>query len=180
MSHVSGKRLLHVIGSTVSALELAGRWDVEQERACMAGLLHDVGRNIPPDAIKAYLEARGEDIPGVDRDFPNIWHGLYAAAVLRHELGIDDPEMRDALVWHSTAAPVMTTLQKIVFISDSIEPTRVFPGAGEIRRLADIDLDKALAWTLESKYNHLKINNTAIHSRLVQARIYYCGDNVSE
>ena len=38
----------------------------------------------------------------------------------------------------------MTTLEKIIYVADYMEPNRKFPGVDELRRLAYEDLDKAL------------------------------------
>jgi predicted HD superfamily hydrolase involved in NAD metabolism len=172
-SHIKDQRLLHCIGMVLAGLELATRWNVDLEKAYLVAILHDVGRYLTPEEMLSYIEKHGGGIPDEDQDFPQLWHGSYAAEVLRHELGIRDEELAHALIWHSTGEAGMTTLQKVVFLADSIEFTRDFEGVGELRKLADIDLDKTLLRTIEKKYNYLKTHGTAIHPRLTRARDYY-------
>ena len=44
----------------------------------------------------------------------------------------------------------MSTLEKVVYLADAIEPNRIYPGVDELRRMADEDLDKACLMSLKS------------------------------
>lgn len=55
-----------------------------------------------------------------------------------------------------TGRPEMTLLEKIVYVADYIEPKRdKAPNLGEIRKLAFIDLDRALLKILQDTLNYL-------------------------
>ena len=44
----------------------------------------------------------------------------------------------------------MSTLEKVVYLADAIEPNRFYPGVDELRRAAEEDLDKACLMSLKS------------------------------
>ena len=70
---------------------------------------------------------------------------------------IDDEEIIDAILYHTTGRPGMSLLEKIVYIADYIEPGRNHaPNLGEIRELCFADLDEALLKILEDILVHLK------------------------
>ncbi|MCD6385026.1 bis(5'-nucleosyl)-tetraphosphatase (symmetrical) YqeK [Candidatus Sumerlaeota bacterium] len=164
---------MHSIGVVVVGLELAEQWDVEFEKVYIAGLLHDCGRYIPPEQLRHQLASFGEEIPAEDREFPQLWHCLYGAAVLRYQLRINDSELYNAIWWHSTGEARLTPLQKIIFLADSIEPTREFQGVAELRKLAYIDLDIAMAKAVEMKLCYLNSHGITVHPRLLRAYRFY-------
>ena len=45
---------------------------------------------------------------------------------------------------HTTGRAEMTTLEKIIYLADLIEPTRSYPGLGELREAAFRSLDEGM------------------------------------
>lgn len=171
--NLDNRRLLHTLGTLITGLELAELYSADLFSVCITALCHDIGRNITPELIKQRLVDSAEPIPEEDKPFPQLWHCNYAALVLKSELGIAQPELLQAVLWHSTGEAEMTTLQKIIFLADYIEPTRNFEGVTELKRLATIDLDRALALALKMKLNYLRAKGGNIHPRLIRAYNFY-------
>lgn len=68
----------------------------------------------------------------------------------------------------------MTTLEKIVFLADYIEPGRSQPGVERIRQLATEDLNVAVAQTLSDTVAYLGAKgNGDIHPDTLAAYEYY-------
>jgi predicted HD superfamily hydrolase involved in NAD metabolism len=65
----------------------------------------------------------------------NLWHSIVAPIEAKDKLGIDDDEILDAIRWHTTGKEDMSTLTKIIYIADMIEPGRNFDGVDEIKIL---------------------------------------------
>ena len=63
----------------------------------------------------------------------------------------------------------MTTLEKILYIADYMEPNRDFPGVETLRHLAYTDLDKALKTGLEMTLQMLQKNNQEISPASAEA-----------
>ena len=61
----------------------------------------------------------------------------------------------------------MTTLAKVVFLADMIEPGRDFPGVEELRRLAAKDLDAAMLTAYSNTIKYLLDGNLLIHPRCI-------------
>ena len=61
----------------------------------------------------------------------------------RHIFGECD-EVYDAIYWHTTGKANMTLMEKILYISDYMEPQRSFDGVETLRELTERDLDAAL------------------------------------
>lgn len=70
----------------------------------------------------------------------------------------------------------MTNLEKIVFLSDYMEPSRrMIPGLTQIRKLAFEDLDLAVYTMLHNTLNYLKSNGQIIDNTTNEAYEYYRG-----
>ena len=92
-----------------------------------------------------------------------LWHAPVGAHLVEKEAGVTDPDVLDAIRYHTSGRPDMTLLEKIVYVADYIEPGRIFPGAKEVRELAKQDLDKALLQSLSNTIMFLLKKNQAIY-----------------
>ena len=64
----------------------------------------------------------------------------------------------------------MTTLEKIVYLADMIEPNRTYPGVESIRAAARLDLDAGTELALERTICHLQEEGFAVCEDSVRAR----------
>jgi len=137
------KRFNHSLNVAEAARALAERYDEDEERAYICGLLHDIEKNSPEEEQKEYM-LRFSDIPEVVVKTPKLWHAAAGAAFVRDELKINDPEMISAIKYHTTAKAGMTMLEKIIYIADFISDERDYPGVDEVREAAFDDINKAI------------------------------------
>ena len=63
----------------------------------------------------------------------------------------------------------MTLLEKIIYMADYIEPTRVFEGVDELRRLAYENIDLAVIRGLQMSLEDLKLRDSMPHENSVKA-----------
>ncbi|HAL74452.1 MAG TPA: nicotinate (nicotinamide) nucleotide adenylyltransferase [Clostridiales bacterium] len=134
------KRLLHSLNATVYALHLARIHAVDLTQAGVAALLHDCAKCLPRHETQMYARLMGDDAL-LDRE---LAHGPAGAWLARERFGVDDPAILRAIHYHTTGSPGMTSLDKIIFIADKVEPARTYDNLDEIRRLVEFDLDAAL------------------------------------
>jgi predicted HD superfamily hydrolase involved in NAD metabolism len=149
------KRLLHVLGVTHTLAALAAGHGLGVERGALTGLLHDQSKEFTPEAIRKDLERWGVEIPPEDLDHPKVWHGLHAAHWARVELGVEDPEVLEAVTLHTTSDADAGPLTRAIYVSDFCEPGRSNPEAPAIRRIARDDLDEAYRRVLAAKTRHM-------------------------
>jgi len=68
----------------------------------------------------------------------------------------------------------MSTLEKIVFVADYIEPSRaVIPNLQTIRRLSFIHLDKTVLEILQNTIRYLESTSKSIDATTLEAYNYY-------
>lgn len=147
-SELDGKRFLHSLGVAEEAAYLAKLFGADEDKAYLAGLVHDCAKNFRYDEAVEYAKEHGEELDDVTLSCPGIVHAPVGAAAAEEKYGITDTEVLNAVRFHTVACVNMTKLEKIVYIADMTEPNRDFNGVGEIRELSRTDLDAAFLKTL--------------------------------
>lgn len=148
--------------------ERLGRcWGVNPERAFAAGLLHDAARALTLDGQRALLRGyRGRTWDPITRNRHSaLWHAPAAALLARRRYGVRDTGILRAVALHTTGGPNMRTLDKIIFVADYAEPRRGFAAAAVLRRLAEKDLDAAVAVVVKGKHAYLRAQGSGVHPR---------------
>ena len=141
---LSKDRMEHVLAVRDCAAELAAIHGVEQKDAALAGLLHDYARDIPADQLLSMARARGLVSCSIEEKVPLLLHGAVGAQLIKEELGIDNPQLLEAIALHTLGGPAMGRLAQLIYIADLIAPGRDFPSVEHLREIARNDLDRAL------------------------------------
>ena len=89
------------------------------------------------------------------RENPKTLHQLTGAVVAQRVFG-ENEAVQSAIATHTTGCAGMTTLQKIIYIADYMEPNRKIPGVEALRRLTESDLDAAVALGLHMTIDVLR------------------------
>jgi predicted HD superfamily hydrolase involved in NAD metabolism len=131
--HVSKARLEHCLGVERAALELGPKFGVPPELIPPAALLHDLCREYTADSLLQLASKFGIVINDIERSEPILLHGLVGAELARAELGIDHPEILEAISFHITGAAALSALARLVFVADFVEPGRQFINARVLR-----------------------------------------------
>ena len=83
---------------------------------------------------------------------------------------ITDSEILEAIRVHTTGKVGMSTLDKVIFLADYIEPNRDFPGVDELRKVAKKDLNKAVLLGFDNTINHLIEQQLSIYPLTILGR----------
>jgi len=148
------KRIPHVLGCRDTAARLAKIWGVNPEIAARAGLLHDITKALDGPLQLTLCDEYGTILDDFSTKYPKTLHALTGSLVAERIFG-ESPEIVAAIRSHTTGKANMTTLEKIIYIADYMEPNRDFPGVEKLRHLAETDLNAALKCGLEQTLEHL-------------------------
>jgi len=164
------ERFEHAINVARVAQDLAIKYGGDTNRAKIAGLLHDCAKDLDEDTLKEMLSGFKIELDSVMKRIPKLWHPLVGAVIAEREFRINDPSILRAIRIHSTGAAEMSLLDKIVFLSDNIEPLRNNEGVQEIREMAKDDLDRAVLKVLDRGIMYLVKKGLLIHPLTLEAR----------
>ncbi len=160
-SLLTPERYAHSLGVMETAVELAKIYNADIEKARIAGLLHDNAKNL--DNIYERAKDLEVDLDEFEMNSPPLVHAKLGAETAKIEFGITDPEILDAIRWHTIGKPNMTLLEKIIFVADLTEPGRDFPDAEPLRKLSHENLDWAVAECIKSTIEVNKKRGNCIH-----------------
>ncbi len=149
------KRYRHSLGVAESAVMLAKRHGCDEEKAYIAGLLHDAAKNISKEDSLRLCYEYGIKLNEVERRNPSLLHAPLGVEVVKREFGINDIEILSAIKCHTVGKAGMSLLDKIIYVADMIEPSRDYPGVDHLRKTAMDDIDEA---TLEGLKSSIEVN----------------------
>ena len=151
------KRFEHTLGVEYTAAALAMCHGASVEDARLAGLLHDCAKCFSDENRLYACQKKNIPITEIEGRNPFLLHAKVGAFLAKEKYGVENRDVLNAILYHTTGREGMSLLEKIIFVADYIEPGRKqAPNLPEIRRLAFQDLDKALLWILEDTLKYLK------------------------
>ncbi|MEK5069562.1 bis(5'-nucleosyl)-tetraphosphatase (symmetrical) YqeK [Sporosarcina sp. FSL K6-1508] len=137
------ERYEHVLRVTETAKNLAATYQIPIVKAELAALFHDIAKFIGKSDQHLFLEKANED----SRLFSfhhELWHAPVGAIIAHDEFGITDMDILNAIRYHTTGRANMSPLEKLIYVSDMIEPGRNFPGVESLRKDAAENLDTVM------------------------------------
>ena len=169
LSRLSGYRLKHTLGCEKAARMLAQKYGADEDKCAFAMLLHDITKNFSQEEQLNLCEKYGIIPNDVEKEEWKTLHGKTAAAIAKDVYGAPD-DVVHAIAYHTTGCAEMTTLEKIIYLADYIEPTRVFDGVEQLREAAWRDLDEGMLLGLDMTLEHLREQKQPQALESVQAR----------
>ncbi|MBR3244316.1 MAG: bis(5'-nucleosyl)-tetraphosphatase (symmetrical) YqeK [Parasporobacterium sp.] len=140
-------RYWHSISVAFTAASLAMNYHYDSpDRAEIAGLLHDCAKCIPDEDKVDLCHQYGIFLDQVEYENPGLLHAKLGAEIVADKFGVLDRDIQDAIRTHTTGAPNMSMLQKILYVADYIEPNRdaIILHLDQLQELAFRDLDEAV------------------------------------
>lgn len=165
--HLKPKRLKHTYGVAAEAKKLAQRYGEDPEKAELAGLCHDMMRNVSPEESAELVHRYG--LPEKLAENPNLAHGKIAAKVLQEVYGMQDEDLLHAVMYHTTGRRGMSRLEKILYLADAIEPGRDYPQVDALRKAAEENLDKACVLCMERSMEYVRSTGASVDPDTIEA-----------
>ena len=150
LQEIGEKRYNHSLRVMETSVRLAKKYNCDIEKAKLAGLLHDCAKF--PD--KTYLLNLANDF----------------------DIILDDVLKYNYELIHGPLGA--TLLDKIIYISDYIEPGRDFPGVEKVRSLAFDDLDGSILLAIDNTIEYLIDQKSLIHLNTIKARNYMIQEKI--
>ncbi|MEK3954056.1 putative HD superfamily hydrolase of NAD metabolism [Psychrobacillus psychrotolerans] len=153
-SRMPEKRFIHTRGVAETAIQLAELYGEDPEKAEIAGILHDSVKYAEQEWLRSIIVS--QNMNPVLLDFNHeLWHAPVGSYVAKTEFQIADEDILKAIEFHTTGRAGMSKLEKIIYVSDMIEPSRKFSGVEPLREKAKIDLEDAMTSCIKHSISFL-------------------------
>jgi nicotinate-nucleotide adenylyltransferase len=168
---MSEERYQHSWQVSKVAEELSEYYHIPSYKGKILGLIHDCAKDYSYADLKKLMDKYHIFLNEIEKYIPGIWHAYVGAEIARDFFKIYDQEMLDAIKYHSTASGNLSTLGKIIYIADKIEPGReMIKYIDKVRTLVWQDIDQAMLELLNQELKQLISRNLIIHPDTFQAR----------
>lgn len=172
-NRIGEKRFQHTQRVKDTAIKLAKIYSVDEEKAAIAGFLHDCAKIRDVELLKQKSKEYGLDITGELEKAPQIIHAHLGSILAKKLYNVNDEDILNAIKYHTTGREDMSDLEKIIFLADSTEPMRNFEGVDKLRELSVKDLDMAMYYSLNNTIKMLADKNVHIVIDSIKARNFY-------
>lgn len=171
---LSDKRYAHSVAVAEQAVRLARMYHVDPEKADTAAIFHDICKEMPRDQQLHWIEKSGIILDSVTQQQPNLWHGPAAVGYLGAVLHIQDPDILNAVRYHTSARAEMSTLEQIIYLADLTSKDRNYPDVDLMRQLTDQSLERAMQEALAFIVTDLVKHRRQICPDTYRAYNWYC------
>ena len=165
------ERFIHVLSTARLAKSIASSLNVDTNQAYVAGILHDIAKGMSHDEIdhivKTYYPSKLK--------LPKFAYHAYASEYIAKTIfKIKDKKILKAIRNHVIANKQMSTLDKIIYVSDKIEETRRFASSvADLRELAHVDIDKCFIYTMERQAEAMTMQGKEVNNSIYKMINYY-------
>ena len=163
-------RFEHTMGVARTAKWLALKYGADSNKAYLAGILHDCAKCLSHEELLQRIEKYHITLDAISLKSPQLLHSFVGAHEAREVYGIDDEEIFDAVYYHTIGKENMSTLTRIVYLADAIEPMRNYPGVNKIRKTAEESLDEAVFMYTDSSIRFILDRGALLHPNTLALR----------
>ena len=162
----------HIRRVELEARALAGGHGVDEQRAVLSALGHDLVRHLSSADLLAMAARYGLAPDNIEVASPILVHGPVAARMLSQDYGFEDSEVLAGIDCHTTARAGMSPLEQVLFVADKVEPHKLArePVLGEVKELASDDLRAAVLRYLDLNLMKSVLRGWQVHPRSLEAR----------
>ena len=168
-SRMSEKRYIHSVNVAKEAVRLAEKYGADVEKAKIAGILHDITKETPPDEQLKIIEDNGIILNTVQKSSQKLWHSVSGSAYVKSVLGINDEDILNAIRYHTSGRADMSLLEKVIFVADFTGAERDYDGVDIMREKADRSLEETMEFGLAFTISDLAKRNLPIDYDAIKA-----------
>ncbi len=154
------------------ASDLGPRHGCAKDISELTAWVHDVCRHERGEKLISLAHDFGIPVTPLDERAPVLLHGPVGAELLRREWGITDADILNAVWWHTTGRKCMSVLERVLFMSDKLDPTKDkgYSQNERVRTMVQTDLNGALLEWMSAQVGYQLSHGETIHPTLVEAR----------
>lgn len=160
---MSEYRYTHCVNVSKEAVKLAKKYGGDEQKAAIAGILHDITKEIPKEEQLQIMLDGGIILDEVQSHSSKLWHPISGSVYIRDRLGIDDEDILNAVRYHTTGRADMSLLEKIIFIADFTSSERKYSGVEKMRKLSSKSLEGAMLYGLKFTLRDLSRREMTVH-----------------
>ena len=168
-SMLTEERYKHSLLVAEKARELAKKYDADIEKAYVAGLLHDICKDLSHEKLLQTMDEFGIILDSTEKRKSKLWHAIAGAVYVKNVLKIEDSDIYNAIRYHTTARANMSVLEKVLYLADYVSDDRTYNGVNDMRKAVKVSMEYAMLYALKFCISDLCERERAVHVDTVNA-----------
>ena len=160
--NLSSYRYDHSLRVAETAKSLAEEYHIDKQKAYIAGLLHDIAKELTEKENKYWIEKYHLDKSLNEEKNKKIKHADIGAVIAKEKYHITQ-DIYNAIKYHTIGNKNMDTLAKIIYIADKIGREKIPEELKPVKQLAYTNIDEALLYCIEQQEKNLKEKGIKTH-----------------
>ena len=141
---LGAKRYQHTAFVLKAALKIAKKLKLNLKKVEIAALLHDIAKSRSVLELKDILQNSNWEPDQLELEITPVLHAPAGAVIAEEVFGITDPEILEAIRFHTLGHPKMGKIAQVIYAADFISEDREFAGLDEIRTEIESDFESGL------------------------------------
>ena len=155
----------HIDRTRTIARSLAERYNIDINQVDYAMAAHDLARHLSNKELLSFADDFKIPLSVIEIQSPVLLHGPISAKWLEHDFNVSNPDILQAVWFHTTGTPDFGIIGKIVFISDKLDPAKrlQFPHFDLIQQIVSEDLNRAVLNYLIDLISIQEVRQITVH-----------------
>ena len=159
---LSTYRYKHSIKVAKTAKKIAKHYRINQQKAYITGLLHDIAKELSEKENEYWIEKGNLSKKLQKEENKNIKHADIGAIIAKEKYHLDN-DICNAIKYHTIGNKNMDILAKIIFIADKIGRKKIPKVLKPVKKLAYENINKALLYCIEQQELKLQQKEISLH-----------------
>lgn len=170
-SKLSEKRFYHSECVVERCIEYAQIYGVDVEKAKIAGIAHDIAKEIPEENQIRIAEEYGVMLDEIEKINISLIHSKLGAEIVKKDFECSE-DICESIKWHTTGKEDMSLMEKIVLIADATGKDRTWDNTDYLYNLAKENIDKAIVELLKECIIDVINREKILHPNSIKAYNY--------
>lgn len=173
---LSEKRFYHSECVVERCIEYAKIYGVDEEKMKIAGIVHDIAKEIPKDEQVHVAEKYEVELDEFEKKHIPLIHAKLGAVIAKKDFECSD-DICESIKWHTTGKENMSMMEKVLFIADATGRDRTFDNTEYLYKLAKENIDEAVRELLKECIIDVINKNSIVHPDAINAFNYIVLNN---
>lgn len=155
-------RYEHSLRVAEEAKHLASHYQYDEKKAYLAGLIHDIAKDLTEEESKNWIENYNLPKELLEEKNKNLKHADIGAVIAKEKYHLED-DICNAIKFHTLGNKNMDLLAKIVFLADKIGRKNLPEDLETVKKMAYQNIDQSLKLCLEKQEKYLQQKGIKLH-----------------
>lgn len=166
---ISKERFKHTLSVANLAYRLALQNNADPLKAYIAGLLHDIAKDVNTNTMLEYIK---KEYPQYLEVPEMLYHQFMSAKMATEIFQVNDEDILEAIKYHGTGNEMMSPLAKILYVADKTDPLRGYDSTYLIKE-SQKDINQGFKLVLEDNIRYYQRHQINYHNILTDQCIAY-------